>query len=128
MFSKADLLEEEFDAADELLSEALTSGAPAGDDRQAPVNGRHVDRHGLRNASTARSPLPVESEVQQAAPPESELQGGRSGGTAETAGHTDGDGRALPGAGTATDMAAALPRAVRASSVTGAGLNPLKVT
>ena len=36
-----------------------------------------------------------------------------------------GDGDAA--VGTATDMAAALPRAVRASSVTGAGLLPLKV-
>ena len=125
VFSKADLLEEEFDAADDLLAAGLCSAsATASADSRHAASGRHADKQGSACASSGH---PVSHRLQQAAQLDAATGSSTSAATVESAEHDRGADGAAPQVDTAIEAAAALPRAVRASSVTGEGLDPLKV-
>ena len=121
VFSKADLLEEEFDAAEDLLAARLDDAASAVADSSQPATSSAHDsnnlppdagRHPAESAPLLEDPMRGDSHVD----------------AAESAAHVSTVGGSPSQPGTAVEVAAALRRAVRASSVTGAGLDPLKVT
>ena len=61
VFSKADLLEEEFDAADELLAAGCGPAAPAvAGSRKTPYS--HSDSHGVGDTTDSPPPHPVQRE------------------------------------------------------------------
>ena len=129
VFSKADLLEEEFDAADDLLAAGLDDAASAVAGSQPVGSSRHDNSHDTREASSYPASHLGTDSAQPASPPEDVMRVDSRDDAAESASHvSSGPVRPLPQASTAEDVAAALPHAVRASSVTGAGLDPLKVT
>ena len=120
VFSKADLLEEEFDAANDLLAARL-------DDAASAVAASSRSATSSRHASSVPTPDPGRTPAEVAHPLDGVMCGNLSGDTGEIAAHVSEAGKSLSQPATAVEVAAALQGAVQASSVTGAGLDPLKV-
>ncbi len=128
VFSKADLLEEEFDAAEDLLSAGCNDAASAvGAGGQPAASGHPGSSHEFGDTSSHPASNPGTNPAEPATPPEDVMRGDSHGDVAESAAHVLMAGGSSSQPGTAVEVAAALRRAVRASSVTGAGLDPLKV-
>ncbi len=122
VFSKADLLEEEFDAAEDLLAAGFDDAAEWD---VATGSSQPADRSCHDSSNPA--PDPGRHPAESTALLEDLMRGDSCGDPAESAAHVSTAGGSSSQPGTAVEVAAALRRAVRASSVTGAGLDPLKV-